>query len=91
MTRRVLTDDVWQQIQETMKFYGCYVSKNSKNIMEAIIWKLRTGATWRDIPHELCPWQTAYNRFNRWSIRGLWEKFFLNYEAYWIKNGYSLM
>lgn len=46
MTRRVLTDDVWQQIQETMKFYGCYVFKNSKNIMEAIIWKLRTGATW---------------------------------------------
>ena len=58
--------------------------------MEAILWKLRTGATWRDIPQEFCPWQTAYNRFNRWASKGLWNKFFLDYEASWIKNGYSL-
>jgi transposase len=77
MVRKVLSDDIWQQIQETMKFYGCYRSKNSRDIMEAILWKLRTGATWRDIPEQLCPWQTAYNRFNRWAIKELWEKFFL--------------
>jgi len=59
--------------------------------MEAILWKLRTGAAWRDIPEDLCPWQIAYNRFNCWAINGLWDKFFLNYEAYWIQNGYSLM
>ena len=88
MTRRVLTDDIWLQIQETMQFYGCY---RSKNIMEAILWKRRTGATWRDIPEDWCPWQTANNRFNRWAIKGLWDKFFLNYEAYWIENEYSLM
>ena len=45
MTRRVLIDDIWLQIQNTMKFYGCYRSKNSKYIIEAILWKLRTGAT----------------------------------------------
>ena len=89
MTRRVLTDDIWLQIEQTMKFYGCYRSKNSQNIMEAILWKLRTGAAWRDIPEDLCPWKTAYNRFNRWAMKGLWDKFFLNYEAYWIQNGYS--
>ena len=47
------------------------VTKNSRNIMEAILWKLRTGATWRDIPQEFCPWQTAYNRFNRWASKPL--------------------
>ncbi len=77
MVRKVLSDDIWQQIQETMKFYGCYRSKNSRDIMEAILWKLRTGATWRDIPEQLCPWQTAYSRFNRWAIKELWEKFIL--------------
>ena len=41
MARRVLTDDIWLQIQETMQFYRCYRSK----IMEVILWKLRTGAT----------------------------------------------
>ena len=34
------------------------------------------SATWRDIPQEFCPWQTAYNRFNRWASKGLWDKFF---------------
>ena len=90
MSRRVITDEIWAQIQNTMQFYGCYRSRNSKNIMEAILWKLRTGAPWRDIPEDLCPWQTAYNRFNRWASKGLWENFFLNYEASWIKNGSSL-
>ena len=90
MARTLLTDDIWQQIQDTMRLHGCYCSKNSRNIMEAILWKLRTGATWRDIPQEFCPWQTAYNRFNRWASKGLWDKFFLDYEASWIKNGYSL-
>src|SRR5699024_7568445 len=90
MARTLLTDDIWQQIQDTMRLHGCYCSKNRRNIMEAILWKLRTGATWRDIPLEFCPWQTAYNRFNRWASKGLWDKFFLDYEASWIKIGYSL-
>ncbi|MEQ1418164.1 IS5 family transposase [Acinetobacter indicus] len=76
MARTLLSDDIWQQIQDTMRLHGCYRSKNSRNIMEAILWKLRTGATWRDIPQEFCPWQTAYNRFNRWASKGLWNKFF---------------
>ncbi|SDE19485.1 Putative transposase of IS4/5 family [Psychrobacter pacificensis] len=57
--------------------------------MEAILWKLRTGAPWRDIPEELCSWKTAYSRFNRWSKTGLWENFFLAYEKKLIRNGYS--
>ena len=69
MARTLLTDDIWQQIQSTMQFHGCYCSKNSRNIMEAILWKLRTGATWRDIPEEFCPWKTAYNR-----LRGILDQ-----------------
>lgn len=57
MARTLLTDDIWQQIQDTMRLHGCYRSKNSRNIMEVILWKLRTGATWRDIPQEFCPGQ----------------------------------
>ncbi len=57
--------------------------------MEPILWKLRTGALWRDIPSGLCPWRTAYNRFNRLSKKRLWELFFLTYEQVLMKNGYS--
>ena len=76
MARKALTDSLWEQLQVTMAQHGCYQQEKNHEVMEAILWKLRTGAPWRDIPRELCPWKTAYNRFNRWSKTGLWEKFF---------------
>lgn len=91
MPRQVLTDEIWAQLEKTMRFHGCHKWKNDRSVMEAILWKLRTGAPWRDIPKELCPWKTAYNRFNRWAAKGLWADFFLMYEAKLIRNGYSPM
>ncbi|PWK14100.1 putative transposase of IS4/5 family DUF4096 [Psychrobacter immobilis] len=76
MARTALTDTLWDQLQSTMTQHGCYQTQNSREIMEAILWKLRTGAPWRDIPEELCLWKTAYSRFNRWSKNGLWADFF---------------
>lgn len=89
MSRVVLTDEIWGQLQEIMKSKGCKNSANNRNVMEAILWKIRTGATWRDVPADLCPWQTAFNRFNRWAHRGMWDNFFLLYEKKLIQNGYS--
>lgn len=89
MARTYLTDEIWDQLQVTLRKKGCRLWKNSRNVLEAIVWKLRTGAPWRDIPQELCPWKTAYNRFNRWAEKGLWEEFFLSYEAKLIRSGYS--
>jgi len=76
MLRRVLTDEIWKQLTEKLREKGCHQTKNSREVMEAVLWKLRTGAPWRDIPVEFCPWSTAYNRFNRWAKKGFWEGFF---------------
>ena len=91
MLRRVISDPIWEQLQATMNEKGCRTSKNNRNVMEAILWKVRTGAPWRDVPDSFCPWQTAYNRFNRWAKKGLWDDFFLLYEKKLIRNGYSSM
>lgn len=91
MARYALSDSVWEQLQVTMKGKGCHRWRNDRDVMEAILWKLRTGAPWRDVPGEFCPWKTAYNRFNRWSAKGLWAEFFLSYEAKLIRSGYSPM
>lgn len=40
----------------------------------AILWILRTGAPWRDLPAELGPWQSAYGRFRRWCKDGTWRR-----------------
>jgi len=74
-----------------MKQHGCYIIKNTRTVMEAILWKLRTGSPWRDIPKELISWKTAYNRFNRWSENGLWQNFFLAFDQKLIQSGYSSM
>lgn len=89
MSRRMITDEIWLQLQATMSAHGCYDTKNSRDVMEGILWKLRVGCPWEDIPEEFCPWKTAYNRFNRWAEKGLWDKFFLIYEEKLIRSGYS--
>jgi transposase len=44
--------------------------------MNAIFYVLRTGMPWRDLPARYGPYTTAYNRFNRWSRRGIWKRIF---------------
>ena len=89
MTRRALTDEIWSQLLAVMESKGCYDSKNGREVMEAILWKLRVGGPWRDFPKEFCPWQTAFEWFNRWAKKDLWADFFSAYEAKWIRSGHS--
>ena len=37
---------------------------------------LRIGCRWQDCPPEHGPYTTVYNRFNRWSARGIWQRIF---------------
>lgn len=41
--------------------------------LEAILWILRTGAPWRDLPTSFGPWQSVYSSFRRWTANGLWQ------------------
>ncbi len=43
-----------------------------RQIVNAILWHLHTGAPWRDLPERYGPWQTVYERFNRWRQDGTW-------------------
>ncbi len=43
-------------------------------MLEAVLWRLCTGAPWRDLPTRYGPWQTAYSRFRRWQRAGVWER-----------------
>ncbi len=42
--------------------------------MSAILWVLRTGAPWRDLPARFGPWATAWSRFRRWTAAGVWPR-----------------
>lgn len=40
----------------------------------AILWKLRTGVPWRDLPEAYGNWKTVSNRFYNWRNTGVWER-----------------
>ena len=43
-------------------------------MINAILWKLRTGAPWRDLPERYGPWKTAHERLRKWTADGTWER-----------------
>ena len=43
-------------------------------LVEAIIWRFRTGSPWRDLPGRFGPWQTVWYRFDRWSKDSTFDK-----------------
>ena len=38
------------------------------------MWKLRTGAPWRDVPERYGPWKTLHERHRRWTADGTWDR-----------------
>jgi len=42
--------------------------------VNGLLWVLRTGAPWRDLPERYGPWQTVATRFYRWRKAGVWDR-----------------
>src|SRR3954468_5464253 len=53
-----------------------------RRILNGILWILRTGAPWRDLPPRYGPWQTVYDRYRRWQRNGLWTRFLQSLQAH---------
>ena len=45
-----------------------------REIVDAVLYVLRTGCSWRSLPHDYPPWQTAYDYFRAWRLDGTWER-----------------
>jgi transposase len=42
-------------------------------MFNAMLWILRTGAPWRDLPPHYGPWKSVYTRYSRWTKQGVWQ------------------
>ena len=51
-------------------------AKDNRKFINAVIWILRTGAPWRDLPPEYGDWNNTHRRFTRWRDKGIWAKLF---------------
>ena len=80
MSRHNLTDSEWNTIRvflplERPKKAGRPWNSH-RQIINGILWVLRTGSSWTDLPEEFGNPKTTYNRFWRWSKEGLWRQIF---------------
>ena len=47
--------------------------EQNRSIINGILWRLRCGTPWRDVPPKYGNWNTIYRRFRRWNEAGVWE------------------
>jgi len=50
------------------------VALDNRRFINAVLWILRTGAPWRDLPPDYGDWKNTHRRFCRWRDKGIWEK-----------------
>lgn len=77
MVRQWVTDDDWQILKPLLdRRAGRPPTIPNRTFLDAVVWKVRTGAPWRDLPEEFGSWKTIYSRFRRWAIGGHFEAIF---------------
>ncbi|PID44467.1 MAG: hypothetical protein CSB48_01920, partial [Proteobacteria bacterium] len=50
--------------------------RNLRTMVEGMLYRLRTGLPWRDLPDYFGHWNSIYKKFNSWSAKGIWAKVF---------------
>ena len=79
LIRRQLTDEQWARIEALVpgkKSDSGRTGEDTRLFLDAVLWIVRTGSPWRDLPDAFGPWYTVYTRFWRWSRGGVWWSLF---------------
>ena len=72
-----LSDDAWAAIEPLLpQVCSGARRQDDRRIISGILHALRSGCRWQDCPAVYGPSTTVYNRFHRWSRRGLWQDIF---------------
>ena len=74
MARTMLTNEYWSKLKPILHDFRIYNKPDLRLTLEGILYKLRSGCAWRDIPKEFGNWNAVFKRFNDWSKS---EKLFL--------------
>ena len=79
MDRTCLTDAQWAKIEPhclgKATDPGC-TGSDGRLFLEAVLWKVRTGSPWRDLPAMFGNWDTVYARFRYWKKRNIFKTIF---------------
>ena len=77
-----LSDRQWELIKPHLPYRAAGKRReDDRRIISGIIHLLQSGCRWRDCPPEYGPSTTVYNRYNRWSQKGIWQYMFAELTA----------
>ncbi len=72
-----LSHEQWEWLQPLLPpqkpHTGC-PAQDHRMVINRILWILRTGTPWRDLPKRYGAWSTVTGRFYRWRKTGLWQQ-----------------
>lgn len=77
MRRHGLTDARWERLRPLLPPPPAGRGRprtDDRTVVEGVLWRLATGAPWRDLPERYGPWKTVYARFRRWQRAGVWDR-----------------
>ena len=79
MDRYVLSDAQWAQMEPhclgKLGDPGRH-GEDNRRFVEAVLWVVRTGSPWRDIPEAFGHWNSSYTRFRDWGKADVWTRLF---------------
>jgi transposase len=73
----VLSDAQWSRVEALMPSSDGQRGRpfrEHRQVIEGIVYRLRTGVAWRDLPASFGPWQTVWKRHKRFCTDGTWDK-----------------
>jgi transposase len=79
LDRSVLNDAQWERISPLLPGKAGDPGRtgaDNRLFLEAVLWIVRTGSPWRDLPEAFGNWNSAFKRFRRWAINGVFGNIF---------------
>lgn len=73
----MLTDAHWARLSPLLPGQAHspgVTAQDTRLFVEAILWRMRCGVPWRDLPERFGPWHRVFVRFSRWKSSGVWAK-----------------
>jgi len=74
MRRHELTDQQWHKIEPLLPRHGRRPLRGDRAFINTVLFLMKTGCPWRDLPERYGNWTTVYNRFSNWSRAGHFER-----------------
>ena len=79
LERLVLSDAAWERMAPLIigrPDQKGSTGRDNRMFVEGVLWIVRTGSPWRDLPEAFGDWNSVFRRFSRWSIKGVWWRIF---------------